>query len=906
MNKLINLRHLIAHEKVHSAIDSVGKLTCLQKLIFKVQDADSFEIGQLRAMNDLVILGISQLENVKTKKEARSARLMDKEHLKELSLSWNDNMSSGPTEENTRYDVLEGLEPHGNLKHLQLTGYSGATSPTWFASKVTSLQVLHLENCTEWRIVQYLEMLPLLRKLKLIRMWNLVEVSIPSYLEELVLVNMPKLENCVGTYGIELTSRIRVLMVKDCPQLNEFVLFHRDHFHAEQKSWFPSLNKLMIGHCYRIIMWKILPLEEMRALKELELMDVPIVEELPVPSLEKLVLIQMRSLQICSGITASPVQVSTSQVDQNEWISSLRELTIYDCSSLVVSLPIPPSPLMSYSSIKRLSAFPTMEINNRKFTIESDELSELDGRILSFHNLKGVTSIYLRRCPNLTRISTEGFNQLITLECLVIQKCPNLFQLQISDQANNTSSATNIPALPSLKSLTISSCGIAGRWLTQMLHHVNSLEKLDLFDCPQIKFLLTNQPTEREVTSSLASAEITSAGDEQLLQIPCSLLHSLMWLSISECPDLEFCGGSGGFAGFTSLVQLQIKNCPKLVSALVSETNDNGLLPMSLQDLSLSPLSVSENLQSFSPEGLPCLRRLSLCRSQHLKSMQLHSCTSLEYLKISGCRSLVVLEGLSSLRRLDIQMNPELSAAWHLKLQEQEQGGNQAQVFPPSLVELHISNLEGSISSQFLCLPSVTKLAVRDSPALKSIQLKHCMTLEKLEIINCKLLASIEDFHSIRNLRSLKVLGTRSLSSYLQQEASGMWFRLESLMIDDAAVLSVHLCIQLTSLRILQFWSMGMASLTEEQERALQLLTSLRQLGFSRCQKLESLPANLRSLDFLEVLRIDECRSIRRLPEMGLPPSLSYLDLYGCCEELCMQGRMAETEKLKVEIIYKQ
>lgn len=226
-------------------------------------------------------------------------------------------------------------------------------------------------------------------------------------------------------------------------------------------------------------MWKILPLEEMRALKELELMDVPIVEELPVPSLEKLVLIQMRSLQICSGITASPVQVSTSQVDQNEWISSLRELTIHDCSSLVVSLPIPPSPLMSYSSIKRLSAFPTMEINNRKFTIESDELSELDGRILSFHNLKGVTSIYLRRCPNLTRISTEGFNQLITLECLVIQKCPNLFQLQISDQANNTSSATNIPALPSLKSLTISSCGIAGRWLTQMLHHVNSLEKLD-------------------------------------------------------------------------------------------------------------------------------------------------------------------------------------------------------------------------------------------------------------------------------------------------------------------------------------------------------------------------------------------------------------------------------------------
>jgi hypothetical protein len=95
-----------------------------------------------------------------------------------------------------------------------------------------------------------------------------------------------------------------------------------------------------------------------------------------------------------------------------------------------------------------------------------------------------------------------------------------------------------------------------------------------------------------------------------------------------------------------------------------------------------------------------------------------------------------------------------------------------------------------------------------------------------------------------------------------------------------------------------------MVSLTEEQERALQLLTSLRQLNFYSYQNLEFLPANLRSLDSLEELHIVRCPRILRLPEMGLPPSLKYLLLCGCSEELCMQCRMAETEKLKVHFVF--
>ncbi|XP_040376217.1 disease resistance protein RGA2-like [Oryza brachyantha] len=894
LNNLINLRHLIAHEKVHSGIAGVGNLTSLQELIFKVQDAGNFSIGQLRAMNELKTLGISQLENVKTRQEANSANLGEKEHLEELSLSWDDNyLSLEPNSDKTRDDVLEGLEPHHNLKHLQLIRYTGATSPTWLASRVTSLQVLHLENCRQWKIVQSLEMLPLLRKLKLIRMWNLIEVSIPCYLEELVLVNMPKLEKCVGTYGLDLISGMRVLIVKDCPLLNEFTLFQNDYFHAEQKSWFLSLNKLTIGHCHHIIAWKILPLEEMQALKKLELMDVPIVEELSVPSLEKLVLIQIPRLQSCNGITTAPSpQFSTSQGDQRELVCSLRELTINDCPSLIVPFPIPPSSLISFLSIKGLPSFPTMVINQRVLTIESNELSELDGRILPFHNLNGIIWLNIRHCPNLTRISIDGFSK------------PHVMSKPVHD---NSIPDTSYPVFSSLTSLTIQSCGIAGQWLALMLPHLQSLENLELWGCPQIKSLSISQSTKMEAPHSLASAETTSARAEYLLQIPCSLLRTLKRLIIWACPDLEFYGVNEGFRGCTSLVELQIRDCPKLLQLLVREPTDNYLLPISLQYLTMSPLPA--NMQFFSADGLTRLTMLSLFCSSYLKCVQLQSCTALECLQLIECQQLSVVEGLqhlSSIRRLDIDMNHDLLALWDHKLQEQGQVG----LLPLSLEHLVISNLEGSIHPRFLCLPSIMNLRLRDSPDLKSLQLGYCTALVDLAISGCKTLASIEGFQSIRNLRSLVIDDSPSIYPFLvqQQGASDIWSQLETLMIDDSSVLSVPLCKRLKSLRFLELDGDGyhgesMVSLTEEQERALQFLTSLRRLILCGYQNLESLPANLRNLDSLEELCIYDCPNILRRPEMGLPPSLRRLRLSGCSEELSMQCRMAETEKLSVQFV---
>nr|CAH66984.1 H0714H04.11 [Oryza sativa] len=646
VSNLVNLRHLIANDKVHHAIACVGNMTSLQELKFKVQNVGSFEIRQLQSMNELVTLEISHLENVKTKDEANGARLTYKKYLKELSLSWNgDSMNLEP--ERTK-DVLEGFQPHHNLESLHIAGYSGPSSPMWLSRNlsVRSLRSLHLENCKDWLTLKSLEMLPL-RKLKLVKMFNLVEVSIPS-LEELILIEMPKLEKCFGAYGIELTSHLRELMIKDCPQLNEFTPFQSySSFKAEQKSWFPSLNKLTIACSPQISKWEILPLSEMQALKELELIDQHAVRELLVPSLEKLVLIKMPSLESCTGLTASPpLQICTSQVDQKELLSCLRELIVHDCPCLVVSNPLPPSAMLSHFSIKEIPSIPTME-KTHAFTIKSGELVMLDDKILAFHNLRGIRSLRIQNCPNLVSLCNEGFNQLIDLEELNITDCPNLIM-------------TSGLVLPSLRSLSVQTCGISGSWLTEMLSRVWSFEHLELHDSPQINFLLFSQPIEMEDTSSLGSATMPLSRDDKLFKIPSNIIPSLRYLEISDCPDLEFDGEEGALRGYTSLQHLLIQRCPKLVPLLVN--------------------------------------------------------------------------------------------------------GAQIPLPPPSLVELDISNLTDKDQSRLLSwLPTITSLIIRECPELTTLQLGYSKALRQLEIVDCKLLASVEGFGSLTDLLLLTVHNSPNL-----------------------------------------------------------------------------------------------------------------------------------------------
>jgi type III secretory pathway component EscU len=88
MHNLVCLRHLVAEKGVYSKIANVGSMISLQELEFNVQLSSSgFGIAQLQSMNELVELGLCQLDSVKTREEANQARLGDKVHLEKLHLS---------------------------------------------------------------------------------------------------------------------------------------------------------------------------------------------------------------------------------------------------------------------------------------------------------------------------------------------------------------------------------------------------------------------------------------------------------------------------------------------------------------------------------------------------------------------------------------------------------------------------------------------------------------------------------------------------------------------------------------------------------------------------------------------------------------------------------------------------
>ncbi|XP_037482410.1 putative disease resistance protein RGA1 [Triticum dicoccoides] len=631
LHNLVSLRHLVAHKRVHSSITSIGNLTSIQELHdFEVRISSGFEITQLKYMNELVQLGVSQLDSVKTREEAYGAGLRNKEHLEELHLSWKDAYSEDEHASDTRFEssanmareVIEGLEPHMDLKHLQISRYNGTTSPAWLANNisVTSLQTLHLDDCGGWRILPSLGHLPFLTKLKLSSMREVKEVLIPS-LEELVLIKMPKLVRCSSTSVEGLCSSLRVLQIEDCEALKEFDLFDNDdNSGITQGSCLPGLRNLILDYC---------------------------------PHLEVL----------------KPLPPSTTF-----------------CKVLIRE--VPRFPYMEVSSGEKLEIGNINEDRSDDFDESSDELRILDDKTLAFHNLRNLKLMEIYGCRNLRSFSFEDFSHLVSLTSLEIGACEQLFSSDVTPECTlEDLTAVNCNAFPSLKSLSIWSCGIAGKWLSLMLEHASGLEELSLTTCAHITTVLL--PSEEEENSLLTTVLSSGNQDEALtwlardglLHVPSSLVSSLKKMTIVECPCLKFNSGKDCFSGFTSLEKLRIwaslvdddgSDDPENGSSFVFEEEDqplgaNGrwLLPTSLQELDIGFLCYQETLQPCFPRDITSLKKLNVCFSPDLQSIQLQSCTALEELEIRGCGSLavIVLEGLQpvgSLGRLNVSDCPGL------------------------------------------------------------------------------------------------------------------------------------------------------------------------------------------------------------------------------------------------------
>ncbi|CAL4888673.1 unnamed protein product [Urochloa decumbens] len=356
-----------------------------------------------------------------------------------------------------------------------------------------------------------------------------------------------------------------------------------------------------------------------------------------------------------------------------------------------------------------------------------------------------------------------------------------------------------------------------------------------------------------------------------------------------DMPELvEWVGGANTHL-FSRLERIRCSNCPKLAAlpfptCSSSSTQDNiiwfpnlcYLFTGQCPKLSLPPLPHTRMLSSFQTDSLRYgSRHLSinkmpgelafhnLCEVESLMVRDALHISFTDLQKIHSLRTILVQRcGDAFLRGLDDDI--VLYSVQYLSLRK----------FP--LTRKSLSNL-------FKYFPAVSHL---DNFTMDGFNPLVTSNLQHLEAYNSR--GDGADPYSIAADLLAEVARTKTIPAGS--------FQLVELEVDSiSAVLVAPICTRLSAtLRKLWFQNDWRAeSFMEEQEQALQLLTSLQFLSFVRCRALLSLPQGLHCLSSLETLYINRSPRIGSLPKTGLPDSLQDLfiidcraDLYEECQKL--------------------
>ncbi|XP_077239417.1 putative disease resistance protein RGA3 [Tasmannia lanceolata] len=413
ITNLVNLRHiaLVSLGPWDSiSVPGIGKLTSLQTLPkFKVCKESGCQIGELKNMRNIKgRLEISGLEDVQNIEQAKEANLKDKKYLNKLSLKWHRDDSSQDGRVNDD-GVLEGLQPHANLKNLHIISYGGVSFPSWM-SHLSNLTCLTLEDCRNCE-----HLFPL-------------DCQLPS-LCKLILQNCPKLQ----VLPADLPA-VTELLINGCTELSALprlpsicdLKLHSCGVKMLLSLTTPclvSLQRLSIGGCYQLECFlEEVSLQDLTSLQHLRIFGCPRLKSLGYG--EGGLPTTLKSLQIehCPNLKSMPTLLEnlTSLVElsiatQLRLFSALpmtiQDLQIFSCDNLM-SLP---KGMQSLSSLKKLvinscpqlfSLFP--DDNNNEYGLPT-------------------TLVYLSicGCENLKSLP-NGMQNLTSLEFLFIWKCPKL------------------------------------------------------------------------------------------------------------------------------------------------------------------------------------------------------------------------------------------------------------------------------------------------------------------------------------------------------------------------------------------------------------------------------------------------------------------------------------------------
>ncbi|MED6118973.1 hypothetical protein PIB30_007863 [Stylosanthes scabra] len=258
MQDLVNLQYLDI-DGAYNIREMFKGMSKLKKLNFLsnyfVGKHDENGIRELATHENLHgSLCISRLQNVKNSGEALEAKIGDKKHIYILGLEWD--LHDGSDDEQTSRDILDKLQPHGELKELSIRGYRGENFPDWLGLSsylcMTKLELIDCKNCSQ---LPCLGQLPSLKHLEFVRVDGLERIGCEFYknsksfeqetpfksLESLTFHTMPCWKEWYFPDEFDGFPQLKCLSINWCPVLTGDLPGH-----------LPTLKELLIYECKKL------------------------------------------------------------------------------------------------------------------------------------------------------------------------------------------------------------------------------------------------------------------------------------------------------------------------------------------------------------------------------------------------------------------------------------------------------------------------------------------------------------------------------------------------------------------------------------------------------------------------------------------------------------------------------
>ncbi|CAN6564392.1 unnamed protein product [Malus baccata var. baccata] len=507
LENLINLRHVYFDEDKEVPF-GMTRLTHLQTLSsFILDEARRHRLDELGGLNELKgRLVIGALEYVRDKEEAMKSNLVGKAKLRKLELDW-----ARCHYANLDHDILEGLQPHPNLKSLAIRNFVGTKFASWMMSDLLpNLTEIILYRCSGCEAVPPLGHWPNLQSVLIDRCTNLKSfpISQSQSLEELRIYNCPKLR-CASIHSL------------------------------------PSLRKLIIQRCM--------------SLEELENLESTTSTTLQQQQQEDL------SLNGCTSLSELIIQRCngfTSILSGLHSCTSLRKLQILGCPNLRTlsghGLQTPVSlEVLIISQCPDLEAIPSLDNLTSLIKLKIEDC----GRLTSIPS--GFAS-----CTSLTDLSIDGCHNLISLGDHNLDNLTSLTELKIEDCGRLTSIPSGLASCTSLTDLSVDGChNLKVLSIGAFCEELNSFpdfqvpsENLILYGWPKLKSL----PQPIQDSTCLTSLFISHFDGVEALPEWLGNLTTLTQLRIHECKNLMYLPTVEAMQRLTKLHKLHIFSCPRL------------------------------------------------------------------------------------------------------------------------------------------------------------------------------------------------------------------------------------------------------------------------------------------------------------------------------------------------------